>query len=100
QRYLDDLQRAGLIRRAEGGGWIVARDLDGVCADDLFHAGRYRLPEDSLALQRAAAGLAPEARVTLQRAEAALKKNLRVPLRELFCPTPPAGAAHSEERPS
>jgi len=100
QRYLDDLQRAGLIRRAEGGGWIVARDLDSVCVDDLFHAGRYRLPEDSLALQRAATGLAPEARVTLQRAEAALKKNLRVPLRELFCPTPPAGAVLSEERPS
>lgn len=100
QRYLDDLQRAGLIRRAEGGGWIVARDLDSVCADDLFHAGRYRLPEDSLALQRAATGLAPEARVTLQRAEAALGKNLRVPLRELFCPTSPAGAMQSEDRSS
>jgi len=100
QRYLDDLQRAGLIRRADGGGWIVARDLDSVCADDLFHAGRYRLPEDSLALQRAATGLAPEAKVTLQRAEAALKKNLRVPLRELFCPTSPAEAVQSEDRPS
>jgi len=100
QRYLDDLQRAGLIRRADGGGWIVARDLDSVCADDLFHAGRYRLPEDSLALQRAVTGLAPEAKVTLQRAEAALKKNLRVPLRELFCPTSPAEAVQSEDRPS
>jgi membrane protein len=100
QRYLDDLQRAGLIRRAEGSGWIVARDLDSVCAEDLFHAGGYRLPEDAVALQRAAAGLAPEARVTLQRAEAALKENLRVPLRELFCPTPPAGAAQSEDRSS
>jgi membrane protein len=97
QRYLDDLQRAGLIRRAEAGGWLVARDLDSVCADDLFHAGRYRLPEDTVALQRAATGLAPEARVTLQRAEAALKKNLRVPLRELFCPDPPAEAVHSED---
>ena len=100
QRYLGDLQRAGLVRRAEGGGWIVARDLDGICADGLFHAGRYRLPEDALALQRAAAGLAPEARVTLQRAEGALKKNLGVPLRELFCPAPPADAAQSEDRPS
>jgi len=100
QRYLDDLQRAGLIRRADGGGWIVARDLDSVCADDLFHAGRYRLPEDSLALQRAVTGLAPEAKVTLQRAETALKKNLRVPLRELFCPTSPAEAVQSEDRPS
>ena len=100
QRYLDDLQRAGLIRRAEGGGWLVARDLDSVCADDLFHAGGYRLPQDAVAMQRAAAGLAPEARVTLQRAEAALKKNLRVPLRELFCPASPAEAVQSEDRPS
>ena len=100
QRYLDDLQRAGLIRRAEGGGWIVARDLDSICADDLFHVGRYRLPEDALALQRAATGLAPEARATLQRAETTLEKNLRVPLRELFCPTPPAGAVQSEDRSS
>lgn len=97
QRYLDDLQRAGLIRRAEG-GWLVARDLDSVCADDLFHAGGYRLPRDAVALQRAAAGLAPEARVTLQRAEAALKKNLRVPLRELFCTASPAEAVQFEDR--
>ncbi|WHZ20536.1 MAG: Inner membrane protein YihY, formerly thought to be RNase BN [Rhodanobacteraceae bacterium] len=100
QRYLGDLQRAGLIRRAEGGGWLVARDLDSVCADDLFHAGRYRLPEDALTLQRAAAELAPEARVTLQRAEAALRKNLRVPLRELFFPASPAGTVQSEEQSS
>lgn len=100
QRYLDDLQRAGLIRRAEGGGWLVARDLDSVCADDLFHAGGYRLPQDAVALQRAATGLAPDARVTLQRAETALKKNLRVPLRELFCPAPPAEAVQSEDQSS
>ncbi|MDE2224262.1 MAG: YihY family inner membrane protein [Xanthomonadaceae bacterium] len=100
QRYLDDLQRARLIRRADGGGWLVARDLGSVCVDDLFHAGRYRLPEDAVALQRAAAGLAPEARVTLQRAEAALKKNLRVPLRELFCAASPVEAVQSEDQPS
>ncbi|WIG56116.1 MAG: Inner membrane protein YihY, formerly thought to be RNase BN [Rhodanobacteraceae bacterium] len=100
QRYLADLQRAGLIRRAEGGGWLVARDLDSVCADDLFHAGGYRLPQDAVAMQRAATGLAPEARVTLQRAEAALKKNLRVPLRELFCPASPAEAVQPEDRSS
>ena len=100
QRYLDDLQRARLIRRAEGGGWLVARDLDSVCVDDLFHAGDYRLPRDAVALQRAATGLAPEARLTLQRAEASLKKNLRVPLRELFCPASPAEVVQSEDRPS
>ena len=96
QRYLDDLHRAGLIRRAEGGGWLVARDLDSVCAGDLYHAGKYRLPADSLALQHAAANMAPEARATLLRAESALKENLAVPLRELFCPTSPAQATPSE----
>ena len=98
QRYLGDLARAGLIRRADTGGWVVARDLDSVSVADLFHAGGYRLPEDTLALQRAAAGLAPEARVTLQRAEAALKANLAVPLRELFRPQSAAVEAKSEER--
>ena len=96
QRYLDDLQRAGLIRRAEGGGWLVARDLGRVCAGDLYRAGKYRLPADSLLSQHAVAGLAPEARATLERAEATLKKNLAVPLRELFCPTSPARATPSE----
>lgn len=97
QRYLDDLARAGLIRRADGGGWVVARDLDSVSVGDLFHAGGYRLPEDALALQRAATGLAPDARVTLQRAESALKQNLAIPLRGLFRSTAPAARPKSEE---
>jgi membrane protein len=100
QRYLDDLHRVGLIRRTEGGGWAVVRDLGGVCAADLLDAGGYRLPDDALALQRAAAGLAPEARMAVQRAEAALKKSLAVTLRELFCATPPTGAVQSEDHPS
>jgi membrane protein len=100
QRYLDDLTRAGLIRRAADGGWVVARDLDSVYVGDLFHAGGYRLPADAVALQRAAADLASEARATLQRAEAALKNNLAVPLRELFSARPPVAVARSEEQPS
>ncbi len=99
QRYLADLQRVALIRRAEGGGWVVARDLGSVSTGDLFRAGGYRLPQDALTLQRAAVGLAPGARVSLQRAEAALRENLAVSLRELFSTPSTAGDARSEEHP-
>lgn len=84
QRYLDDLQRAGLVRRTEAREWVLARDLDGVTLADLLHAGDYRLPADSVSLQRAAATLPQEARVVLQRAETALRENLAVSLRSIF----------------
>jgi membrane protein len=99
QRYLADLQRTGMIRRADDGAWVMARDPDSVHADDLLRAGGYRLPADALALQRAAAGLAPEARVLLQRAEAALRENLAVSLRALFSGPSPVTVATSDERP-
>ncbi|TAN01625.1 MAG: YihY family inner membrane protein, partial [Rhodanobacteraceae bacterium] len=99
QRYLGDLRRAGVIRRVEGGEWVVGRDLDGVSVADLFRTGDYRMPTDALSLQRACTGLIPEARVTLQRAEAALQQNLCVSLRALFSKSPPTGAAASEELP-
>ncbi|HLI18454.1 MAG TPA: YihY family inner membrane protein [Rhodanobacteraceae bacterium] len=100
QRYLEDLRRAGVIRRTDTGEWVMARDLDSVRVDDLLRAGGYRLPTDALALQRAAAGLAPEARVILQRAEAALRENLAVPLRTLFSGSSFAGTTTSEEKSS
>jgi membrane protein len=84
QRYLGDLQRAGLLRRADSGEWLLAHDLAGVSLDDLYRAGHYRMPRDALSLQRAAAGLAPEARAALQHVEAGLRSNLAVPLRGLF----------------
>ncbi|TAN05284.1 MAG: YihY family inner membrane protein [Rhodanobacteraceae bacterium] len=99
QRYLDELQRAGVIRRAADGAWVMARDPGSVRVDDLLRTGGYRLPADALALQRAAAGLAPEARVLLQRAETALREGLAVSLRALFSASPPAVVATSDEQP-
>ena len=99
QRYLVDLQRAGVIRRVDDGAWVMARDPDSVRVDDLLRAGGYRLPADAVALQRAAAGLAPEARELLQRAEAALGENLAVSLRALFSERSPVTVATPDERP-
>ncbi|MGH8111108.1 MAG: YihY family inner membrane protein [Rhodanobacteraceae bacterium] len=102
QRYLGDLRAAGLVRRSDGGEWVMARDLDSVRLDDLFRVGRYRLPSDALSLQRACRDLAPEARVALQRAEAALRGHLAMPLRTLFtAPDARSGPSSSrQEHPS
>ncbi|HEX7370570.1 MAG TPA: YihY family inner membrane protein [Rhodanobacteraceae bacterium] len=93
QRYLLDLQRTELIKRAEDGSWVMSRDADSIDVGDLFRAGGYRLPADTLALQRAATELAPEAREILQRAEDALRDHLAVPLRALFSTESPAAAS-------
>ncbi|MGH8126080.1 MAG: YihY family inner membrane protein, partial [Rhodanobacteraceae bacterium] len=100
RRYLGDLLRAGMIRRTDGGEWVLARDLDNASLDDVFRAGDYRLPSDALSLQRACAGLLPEVRVALQHAEAALRENLAVPLRSVFFGALRESPAKPEEKPS
>ncbi len=91
RRYLDDLERAALIRRSEAGEWMLARDLDSVSLADLLASGDYRLPADAVTLQRAAADLPAEARVALRHAETSLRQNLAVPLRSLLAPQQEAG---------
>jgi membrane protein len=100
QRYLDDLQRARVIRQVDDGGWVMARDPDGVTVGDLFRAGDYRLPVQRAAVQHATGDLVPEAGRLLQRAEAALRENLSVSLRALFLPPVSPGRATESEGPS
>ncbi len=100
QRYIADLQRVDMIRRAEGGGWVMVRDPDSVSVGDLFRTGDYRLPGDASAMQRAAVDITPAARQVLQRAEAALRENLGVSLRALCLPESPDPALESEGRSS
>jgi membrane protein len=100
QRYLDDLQRARVIRQVDDGGWVMARDPDSVAVGDLFRAGEYRLPGDASAMQRAAIDLAPRAREVLRRAEEALRGNLGVSLRALCLPESPEPVTESEGRSS
>ncbi|TAL86799.1 MAG: YihY family inner membrane protein [Rhodanobacter sp.] len=42
--YFDDLQRADLIRRGEGGGWLLSRSLDSTDLLRVYQATSYRLP--------------------------------------------------------
>ncbi|WP_430390976.1 YihY family inner membrane protein [Dyella sp. 20L07] len=42
--YVDDLQRADVIRREEGGGWMLSRSLDSTDLLRVYAHSNYRLP--------------------------------------------------------
>lgn len=84
QRYLGDLDRAGLLTRAEAGEWVLSRDLATADLAALYRAGRYRLPLDEHSLQAALLGLAAPARTAIESAVASLRSHLAVPLNTLF----------------
>jgi membrane protein len=73
---LSQLGAIGLVRRAEDGEWLLARDLDGLTLAELYEACRLRIPiaEAHLPCRDDALGAA---------AVAALD-DLRVPLRDLL----------------
>lgn len=74
QEFLGDLARMGVVRRAEDGGWMLARDLGRVSLDDLYEGAGLRIPVSEAVLPCREDALG-------QRALAALDE-LRLPLRE------------------
>ncbi|MGV8942679.1 YihY family inner membrane protein [Thermomonas sp.] len=44
QQLLGQLCEIGVVRRAESGEWLLARDLDDVTLSELYEAGRLRVP--------------------------------------------------------
>ncbi|MBS0430849.1 MAG: YihY family inner membrane protein [Proteobacteria bacterium] len=96
QRYLGDLHRAGLLARAESGGWVLIRDLATVNLADLYRAGRYRLPLDRESAARALDGLGEDARDAVVAAIEALRARLDAPLSGLFPARSRASASGAE----
>lgn len=45
-RYLSNLEHAGVIQRSEIGQWLMVRNLSTLRLRDLYEAGHYRLPID------------------------------------------------------
>jgi membrane protein len=84
QRYLRDLHAAGLLTRAEGGEWVLSRDLATVDLADLYRAGHYRLPLNETTMQHALVGLPDAAREAIMDASNALRRDLDMPLAKLF----------------
>ncbi len=86
RRILGDLQHAGLVARAEGGRWLLARDLDTVTLDDLLGLLGLRLPDEGEPIAPASAGGGWALRVAerLRDARSSEKAALDLPLRPLL----------------
>ncbi|MDR3387019.1 MAG: YihY family inner membrane protein [Rudaea sp.] len=84
QKYLGDLNRAGMIQRNDAGEWLLSRDLATVSLYDIYVASGYRvplgesLPGAPLVAQDAVAAAA------IGRAAAGLRDALSIPLAEIF----------------
>ncbi len=76
QQTLAELCEIGLLRRAESGEWLLARDLDNLSMADLYEACQLRIPvaEAHLPMRDDALGIAALAELD----------QLRLPLRDLL----------------
>jgi membrane protein len=94
QRYLGDLERAGMIQRNESGGWLLSRDLATLTLYDLYAASGYRIPPGRAAPDDDEAGA--RAMQALAAAQQALRGTLAVALAEIFPPPPRSGNMEPE----
>jgi len=76
QQMLGQLCEIGLVRRAEGGEWLLARDLDTLTLAELYEACQLRVPVAEAHL--------PCRDDTLGHAASGALDELRLPLRELL----------------
>ncbi len=76
QQFIAQLEEANVLRRAENGEWLLARDLDGISLGELYETCRLRIPvaEAHLPAQDDALGIASINALN----------ELRMPLRELL----------------
>lgn len=102
QRYLSDMQGAGLIQRTEDDDWVMVRSLDNATLTELYEAGNYRLPLHADALEDLCAGLPVVLRELLMDLATQLRATLDTRLSDLFFPirrrsVPGADAQRSSE---
>lgn len=76
QQFIDQLEQARVLRRAENGEWLLARDLDGISLAELYETCRLRIPVAEAYLPARDDGIGV--------ASVAALNQLRVPLREVL----------------
>lgn len=85
-RFLKDLENAGVIQRSEVGSWLMIRNLSTLRLVDLYEAGHYRIPLDgSLDASEDLPGLG-----ILRTGAAELATTLSAPLSAVYAPLVPA----------
>ncbi|HEX6832430.1 MAG TPA: YihY family inner membrane protein [Rudaea sp.] len=93
QRYLGDLDRAGLVQRTEKGGWALTRDLDSMSLFDLYAQTGYHLPLGSPMPGRTDGDALADS--ALSNARLGVRAALDRPLREIF-----SAGARSNDHPA
>ncbi|MEO8459972.1 MAG: virulence factor BrkB family protein [Dokdonella sp.] len=84
QRFLGDLQNAGMVERTEVGKWVLVRNLSSITLLELYEEGRYSLP---LAGSHGLGGLdETPGEALLHRTADIVRGDLAVPLSEIFSP--------------
>lgn len=86
QRYLVDLDRAGVIQRSEGGDFVLVRDVATTTLYDLYAACNYRLPLHDAWPAEVPEGATGAAALPLQFASAELRRIWNLPIGEMFQP--------------
>ena len=76
QQMLAQLSEINVVRRAEGGEWLLSRDLDDLTLAELYEACQLRIPIAEARL--------PCREDSLGRSAAAVLDELRIPLRDLL----------------
>ena len=88
QQMLAQLDEINVVRRAEGGEWLLSRDLDELTLAELYEACQLRIPIAEARL--------PCREDSLGKSAAAVLDELRIPLRELL--KRPASSIHAESQ--
>lgn len=89
--YFDDLQRADVIRREEGGGWLLSRSLDSTDLLRIYAHSHYRLPlRPAQEAQEQRIRLPPELIALLDTAAQSLNATLGTRLDQAYPPATPA----------
>ncbi len=89
--YFDDLQRADVIRREEGGGWLLSRSLDSTDLLRIYAHSHYRLPlHPAQEAQEQRIRLPPELIALLDSAARSLHATLGTRLDQAYPPATPA----------
>ena len=84
QRYLADLNVAGMVQRTESGDFVLARSLESVTLFDLYETGLYRLPLELTRKDAAQCELPRAATELIRHMAGDLRQSLSVRLSEIF----------------
>lgn len=88
QSLLGKMAAINVVRLAESGEWLLARDLDDVRLDELYEVAQLRVPVQSLVLPQSEDALGVAVCALLERLRQPLQEQLRMPVSAVYAELP------------